>query len=65
MSFIVLALVVGGVACGHLAERSETTDHAMLLALAIPSVLLFSVLGLVKMWLGYATHSPSLKKDAA
>ena len=38
---------------------------AALLGISAPSVVVFAVLGAVKLHMGFATKSPSLKKDAA
>jgi hypothetical protein len=38
---------------------------AALLGVSAPSVVVFAVLGAVKLHMGFATKSPSLKKDAA
>ena len=43
-------------AAGHFAE---------LVGLAAPSVVIFFLLGLIKLQIGYATASPSMKKDGA
>ena len=65
MSFVVLALVVGGVASGHLTTHEPPSDLGLLLGLSIPSVIIFGALGCLKMWVGIATRSASMKKDAA
>ena len=60
-----LALVVGSVAIEHLTEESELSSIGALLALASPSVVIFFFLGVLKLHIGYATDSASMKKDAA
>ena len=65
LSFVALAFVVGGVASGHLSTHESPSNVGALLGLAVPSVLLFSGLGGLKLWVGIATKSPSMKKDAA
>ena len=65
ISFVLLALVVGGVASGHLTTHEAPSNLGLLLGLSIPSVVIFGGLGGLKMWVGYATRSASMKKDAA
>ena len=65
IAFVVLALVVGSVAIEHLTEESELSSIGALLALASPSVVIFFILGVLKLHIGYATDSPSMRKDAA
>ena len=65
LSFCLLAVVVGSVAIGHLSTSEVPSDVGLLLGLAIPSAMIFSVLGGLKMHVGIATRSPSMKKDAA
>jgi len=65
ISFVVLAFVVGGVACGHLSQHEPPSDIGVLVGLAAPSAILFGALGVAKLRVGAATHSASLKKDAA
>ena len=64
-SFVVLAFVVGGVACSHLGSHEVPTNLGALIGLAAPSAIVFGVLGGLKWWVGIATSSASLKKDAA
>ena len=65
IAFVVLAVTVGGTASAHISEHSVPGNVAALLGVSAPSVVVFTVLGAVKLHLGFATHSPSLKKDAA
>ena len=65
IAFVVLAVTVSGTASAHIAEHSVPGNVAALLGVSAPSVVVFAVLGVVKLHLGFATHSPSLKKDAA
>jgi len=65
IAFVVLAVTVGGTASAHISEHSVPGNVAALLGVSAPSVVIFAVLGAVKLHLGFATHSPSLKKDAA
>ena len=65
MAFVALGLVVGAVAIAHLSEEAELAHVGALLALACPSVVAFLLLGLLKLHIGYATDSPSMRKDAA
>ena len=65
LSFVVLAFVVGGVASGHLGTHEAPSHVGALLGLAVPALLLFGGLGALKLWVGIATDSPSMKKDAA
>ena len=65
ISFVVLAVVVGSVAISHLSAKAEPHGVGALLGLAIPSVLIFGVLGGIKMKIGFATQSAAMKKDAA
>lgn len=64
-SFIVLGLVVGSVAIQHLRTHDELKEVGALYGLAVPSMLIFFVLGSMKWKIGAATRSASLKKDAA
>ena len=65
MSFVILALTVGGVACGHLTTHDPPSNLPLLLGVSIPSMIIFFILGSLKLWVGYATRSASMKKDAA
>lgn len=65
LAFVVLAITVGGTASAHLAEHNVPSNVAALLGISAPSVVVFSTLGAIKLHLGFATRSPSLKKDAA
>ena len=65
LAFVVLAFTVGGTASAHISEHSVPSNVAALLGVSAPSVVVFAVLGVIKLHLGYATRSPSLKKDAA
>ena len=65
MSFVVLALTVGGVASGHLTTHDAPSNLPLLLGLSIPSMIIFFILGALKLWVGNATRSASMKKDAA
>ena len=96
ISFVVLAIVCGGVALGHLIGHAEATHIDHLLALSIPSLVvrafkvnttplpshhtaahtgrpsipprpsqIFSVLAVLKLWVGVATKSAAMRKDAA
>ena len=63
-SFILLAVIVGGIASAHLAREEAPDALALLIGLSLPCVLIFFVLGLVKMYVGVKLDSPSMKKDA-
>lgn len=63
IAFMVLGFVVGGVASSHLAHETEPDKLTALLSLSIPSVPIFGVLGLAKLYVGTKIDSPSLKKD--
>ena len=65
LAFVVLAVTVGGTASAHISEHSVPSNVEALLGVSAPSVVVFAVLGAIKLHLGFATHSPSLKKDAA
>lgn len=65
VSFVALAFIVGSDAVDHLTEREATTNTGALFALSGPSIVIFLVLGCVKMHLGLATNSQSLIKDAS
>jgi len=65
ISFVILAFVVGGVAIGHLSTHERPSDVTVLIALSVPSAIAFGLLGGLKMWVGQATSSASMKKDAA
>lgn len=65
LSFVVLAFVVGGVASGHLSAQEAPSHLGALVGLAAPSAVTLGVLGGFKMWVGVATQSASMKKDAA
>lgn len=64
-SFVLLGCVVGGVAIQHLTTHDELKEVGTLYALAVPSMLIFFVLGSLKLRIGRATDSASMKKDAA
>ena len=63
--FVILAITVGTAGGQHLASHGELDHIHVLLGLAVPSVLIFGALGVVKVMLGNKTKSPSLKKDGA
>jgi hypothetical protein len=65
VAFVALAITVGGTASAHIAEHSVPSNVAALLGVSAPSVVVFAMLGSVKLHMGFATKSPSLKKDAA
>ena len=65
IAFVALAVTVGGTASAHIAEHNVPGNVAALLGVSAPSVVVFAVLGAVKLHMGFATKSPSLKKDAA
>lgn len=65
LAFVVLAITVGATAAEHVAEKTAPTSEAALLGVSAPSVVIFLALAAIKQWLGFATKSPSLKKDAA
>ncbi|KAL1499472.1 hypothetical protein AB1Y20_011675 [Prymnesium parvum] len=65
LAFVALALVVGGTAIAHLSKEEELSHHAELIALSLPSVFIFTLLGLLKLHIGRATDSPSMRKDGA
>ena len=64
-TFILLAICVVSVASVNLDKKKEPTDEALLLALAVPSILIFGVLGVLKLWMGatWNLDSSSLRKD--
>ena len=62
-SFLILAFVVGGVAAAHLSSNEQPDQLKLLLALSVPCVFIFSILGGLKYRMGSALDSPSLKKD--
>jgi len=63
MMFIILAVVVGGVASAHLDASEPPEEPGLLLGLSAPSVLIFLVLGVLKYRVGKKIDSPSLAKD--
>lgn len=65
ISFVVLAFTVGSVATGHLTSHETPSDLGLLLGVSVPSMVIFAALGALKLWVGNATHSASMKKDAA
>ena len=52
VTFIFLAVAVVAVAGQHLANSEEPDDPLTLMILSIPSVIVFGVLGIGKLWLG-------------
>jgi len=65
LAFVLLALTVGITSLAHIAEHNVPSNVAALVGVSAPSVVVFTALGAVKLYLGFATRSPSLKKDAA
>jgi len=63
LAFVLLAVVVGGVAIGHVSSAEAPSNIAALLALAVPSAIAFGVLGVLKFYVGVVTDSTSMKKD--
>lgn len=65
VTFIFLAVAVVAVAGQHLANSEEPDDPLTLMILSIPSVIVFGVLGIGKLWLGSRAQldSSSLRKD--
>jgi len=63
MSFIILGIVVGGVAIKNLVKQHQPSRPDVLINLAIPSIVILSALGVAKLHLGYKIDSPSLRKD--
>ena len=64
LSFVVLSCVIGAAALDHVMSKHDVSDTLSLLALSIPSCVIFSVLAVAKMCVGVAVDSPSLRKDA-
>jgi divalent metal cation (Fe/Co/Zn/Cd) transporter len=62
--FIALAITVVATAAKHLAEATEPSEPLMLMGLSLPSVIVFGVLGVAKLWLGSTEQldSPSMRK---
>lgn len=65
LSFVALAIVCTAVAVSHLKLNEPVTHVESLLALSIPSFIVFAVLGGLKLWVGISTKSYAMKKDAA
>eukprot|EP00322_Chrysochromulina_rotalis_P028669 CAMPEP_0115851422 /NCGR_PEP_ID=MMETSP0287-20121206/12475_1 /TAXON_ID=412157 /ORGANISM="Chrysochromulina rotalis, Strain UIO044" /LENGTH=321 /DNA_ID=CAMNT_0003305457 /DNA_START=32 /DNA_END=998 /DNA_ORIENTATION=- len=63
IAFILLAIVVGGVAIGHMASEEAPSHVGALLGLAVPSAMAFGTLGGLKLWVGIMTDSPAMRKD--
>lgn len=63
MAFIILAIVVGSVASTHLAHEQEPTDLNLLVAISLPSIFVFLILGILKLIMGRGLNSASLVKD--
>ena len=61
--FIILAIVVGGVASAHLDAAEPPEEAGLLLGLSAPSVIIFLILGILKYRVGTKIDSPSLAKD--
>jgi len=63
-TFVIIAFVVGGQACAHLASEHAAEAHTALLTLAIISVFLLAGLGIGKWIISVKLKSSVLKKDA-
>lgn len=63
IAFIVLAVVVGSVAISHLSHEEAPSDVGALIGLSTPSMIVFLVLGVIKLHIGQETRSPSMRKD--
>ena len=63
--FVILAITVGTAGGQHLASHGQRLDHIhVLLGLAVPSVLIFGALGVVKVMLGNKTKAVAEKGRA-
>jgi len=65
MAFIVLAMVVMINASVHVSHQNKSQEAVLLIALAAPCVVIFTVLGIIKIRLGQLIPSASLTKDGA
>jgi len=65
LTFLVLAVAVVSVASTHLRHEEKTEDPGLLLAISIPSVVVFGLLAVLKFWIGHVSNldSPALRKD--
>ena len=64
LMFVALGCTVAGNATSHLLHRDPLKDRLALLSLALPSFVVFLILGRFKWRIAVAIESPSLKKDA-
>ena len=64
LTFLIMALVLTTVAVIHLAEHSDPLNADILLGFAIPSTVIFGVLGVLKLIVGCELKSYALRKDA-
>lgn len=62
-SFLLLAVIVGGIASAHLSAEEAPDSLKLLVALSVPCVVIFGALGVLKFHMGRKLDSPSLKKD--
>ena len=64
LGFVALAMLIGSISASHLLKRRTMQDTSLLIALAIPTIVTFLILGTAKLWVAQSVDSASLRKDA-